>query len=168
MSAYLYCSTARGIEEHIRDGESCRICKDWIKKHDLKIKDGKVANPPRIITPKAAQRKARKSQSSASPRAQARTAKCGTTGGLRRHYTDKTKTCDPCLEAGREYQRARRIKNGSKVNISATIERVHGSRRGWQQHHRLKEVPCEPCREAKNAYNRAQRAKKRTAQGDAA
>lgn len=176
MSAYLDCATEKGIYQHIRDGESCRICKDWIKKHDLKIKDGKVVNPPKPVQPpKPAAPAAPKARPKRAPRPKPekpktgrRVAQCGTTGGSRKHYADKTKPCEPCLEASRKYQRERRAKNGAKTRVSTELERVHGSLRGFQQHYRLKETPCEPCRIARNTYKSERRAIRRATSKKAA
>lgn len=143
MSAYLDCATEKGVYQHIRDGESCRICKEWLAAGKSVTAEKPKPKPKRKAAPKK-------------PATQRRVAKCGTTGGLRKHYTDKTTACDPCLEAGREYQRQVRIRNGAKRQN--TKERQHGTMIGVGQHKRAKEPICRPCKDARNAYQRARRA----------
>ena len=147
MSAYLDCATEKGVYQHIRDGESCRICKEWVAAGKGITAEKPKPKPKRKAAP-------RKPKATPAPR---RTAKCGTPSGLRRHYTDKTEPCDPCLESGREYQRERRAKNGARKNRKIT-EREHGTMIGVGQHVRAKEPVCRPCKDARNAYQRHLRA----------
>lgn len=141
MSSYLYCATERGIEEHIRDGESCRICKDWIK-----------AGKP-VTLPAGEQPAKRKTK---------RPAKCGTISGYQRHYNQKETPCDACKAAKSRYNREL---YGAKDKPSPEELNPCGTPPAYLRHKRRGEEPCEPCREAFNSATRARQAAKRRAKG---
>lgn len=158
MSSYLYCATERGIEEHIRDGESCRICKDWIKA-------GKPVTTPtgRIEPPKKKKNPNKVRRVEETNRTRRAEAQCGTRSGYSRHYDRNEEACRPCKDAQAEYGREQRRKRGIKP--LSLNEREHGTPRGFRQHIGRKEEPCQPCRDAINKQRREERAAKRIAKG---
>lgn len=167
MSSYLYCATPRGPEEHIRDGESCNICKDWMKQVEAKIVNGKVVVPvkakPKVEAPKEpvvrAKKPAKPRRVEEPKRVRNAVAKCGTRSGYLRHLKLKETACQPCKDAQSEHGRAQRRKKG--IRPLEINEREHGTPRGYRQHMARHETPCQPCKDAINKLRRDERAAKR-------
>lgn len=156
MSSYLYCGTPRGPEEHLRDGESCRVCKDWMKLVGAKIVNGKVIapKPKPIPEPKPVKKRARPKRE---PR-KVELAPCGTIGAYNRHRRKGEPICDPCREAQRINQKQRRDRiKAERANTPLTPAVTRdkcGTRAGANYHRDHGEHKCEPCKEAERAYAR--------------
>lgn len=155
--SYDYCATARGPEEHIRDGESCQICKDWVKNNGIIIRKGKVVNPPkvRVEAPKPKVKRAKRERKTYSQSL----APCGTTAAFDRHRRKNEAPCEPCKEAKRKEsaERRARIKAENQNNpLQPPQQRSQcGTRAGANYHRDHGEQKCAPCLEAERAYNRA-------------
>lgn len=158
MSSYLYCATPRGIEEHLRDGESCRVCKDWMKLVGAKIVNGKVIapKPKPIPAPKPKPKRARP-KTVREPR-KVELAPCGTIGAYNRHRRKGETICDPCREAQRINQKQRRDRiKAERANTPLTPAVTRdkcGTRAGANYHRDHGEHKCDPCKEAERAYAR--------------
>lgn len=191
MSGYMHCATPRGEEEHIRDGESCNVCKDWVRA------GRPVTHPAGWIDPKAKKRKVKAGKLTKPVPA------CGTYEGWRGHRSRHQDPCNPCQQA--KYQRdaekaaakpkkpkvdpATRIEHGTpkgarqhdyynipicdpckkarsaKLMGLKTVVREHGTTKGARQHRYYKDTMCDPCREAIQKYEREKRDRERAAKG---
>lgn len=155
--AYNHCATPRGPEEHLRDGESCQICKDWMKQVGAKIVKGKVIAPKPSIAPAATKRvKAKRRKVERKPYNLV-LEPCGTNAAALRHRRRGEPLCVPCREAKNAYAReigAKRRRAEGKPVRPKVVEREHGTLVGWRQHKNRDEEVCEPCRLAKSAQSR--------------
>lgn len=135
MSGFMYCATARGVEEHIRDAESCRVCKEWVKA-------GRPVTPPAGVKPAGVKpapvKKKRRVTRTSTRRSEVQ---CGTNGGFQRHYRQGEEACEPCKEAKREYNRGYRPKNTTPRELKPC-----GTRAAYQRHKLAGEEPCEACK----------------------
>lgn len=157
--SYNHCATARGPEEHLRDGESCQICKDWMKQVGAKIVNGKVIAPkPKVAPITTKQPKPKRAQRERKP-ASLELQPCGTPAAADRHRKKGEPICDPCKEAKRIESRDRRARikaeRESKPLKPAQIRSQCGSRAGANYHRDHGEQKCTECVEAERAYNRA-------------
>src|SRR5690606_21478194 len=155
-----------GPESHIRNGESCRVCKDWMKQVGAKIVKGKV------IAPKPKPVKVTKVRE---PKPRPRTyttrneVRCGTHQGYDKHRRRGETPCQPCRDAHnarqREYNKRRALErnaNGtnkirSKYNneYPPIPEELHGTMKGVGRHKHRREELCDPCKEAQATYARS-------------
>lgn len=134
MSGFMFCGTARGVEEHTRDGESCQPCRDWVKA-------GRPVTTPETLGMPAQPKK----------RAEA---ECGTRAGYFRHRRKGEPACEPCLEAHNAY-------TAREVKPVKDVVREHGTVKGWNQHYYRKEPACQPCKDAKTEDTRKYKARKK-------
>jgi len=150
--SFNYCGTQRGVEEHIRDGDDCRVCKEWLK-------NGATSTGPNGQQTPAAKRV------KASPATPRKVAECGTNGAYQRHRRNGETPCEPCVEARRVYNREKKRIEREKAGVKPRqiLPREHGTLRGYRQHKSLGEPKCDPCKEAHNADERARRAKRAAA-----
>lgn len=157
--SYNHCGTPAGPESHIRNGESCQVCKDWMKQVGARIVKGKV------IAPKPKPVKVTKQRESKPKLRQPRTSDLihGTTAGYHKHRSRGETPCQPCKDANAEYARALRRKNPPKPaqNPRQLAEIIHGTVAGASLHKYRGEKPCDSCREAMNAYCRKRYYEKR-------
>lgn len=159
MSSYQHCATPRGPEEHLRDGESCQICKDWMKQVGAKIVKGKVIAPKPVIIPEPKPKKKRTPR----PRQASKTRSieyrpCGTIAAYDRHRRAGETICEPCKEAKRIESKKRRDRDKTErentpLKPAVTREQC-GTRAGANYHRDHGEHKCGPCLEAQRAYNR--------------
>lgn len=154
--SYDYCASERGVTSHLTSGESCRICKDWMKQVGAKIVNGKVIAPKPKPIP-APKPKKKRSRPKREPR-QVELAPCGTIGAYNRHRRAGEPVCDPCREAQRLDQKQRRARiKAERANTPlkpAVMRDRCGTRAGANYHRDHGEEKCEPCLEAQRAYNR--------------
>ena len=90
--------------------------------------------------------------------------KCGTYAGFSAHSYKKEYQCEPCLVAGREYQRknktARRDARRPEEPLPTVIRKGCGTSGGEKTHRYHFEIPCEPCRIARRASDVRRNAEK--------
>lgn len=159
MSWYLDCATAKGVELHLRDGESCQICKDWMKAVGARIVKGKVIAPkPKtapITTKQPKPKRAQRERKTASLEPQP----CGTPAAALRHKRKGEELCEPCKEAKRKESRDRRARIKAERESNplkpAQLRSQCGTRAGANYHRDHGEQRCTECLEAERAYNRA-------------
>lgn len=158
MSSYQWCGTQSGVDAHIRDGEDCAYCKDWVKR-------GSPVITPESLAPKVAKVKPVKAKVKRARVVKER--EHGTLPGYRQHRKYGEPVCDPCREAFNADKRAWREKkraNGELPPVACFPPRgvrVHGNRRGGQQHRRNNEPVCDECKVGERAELNASRAEKR-------
>ena len=166
MSGYMYCATDRGISEHVRDGESCPVCRDWVKRGSPVI-----TGEPKPVKPKPKPAKPRTKRAYVHggkpkpPRKIKEIAECGTLSGWHRHKDQKEEICEKCRLEKNRYNREsyhRRQQSGEKLPTGRPPEpREHGTAKGRDQHRRNNEETCRPCKDAYNAYMRSRTAARR-------
>lgn len=136
------CATDMGVDYHIKNGQSCGICKQWVKdgrpKTTLKmIKAARKPKPQPVAKqkPKPAPRKPREVKP------------CGSISAYDRHRRSGEQPCEKCLEAKRVYNRelAKKRRSGNHKSTRA-LPREHGSERGVHQHYRYSDKVCDLCK----------------------
>lgn len=155
MSWYLDCATAKGVEQHLRDGESCQICKDWMKAVGAKIVKGKViAPPPPKIQTVTKVAKAKKTRGEYNVELKP----CGTSAAYIRHRRRGEKPCKACAKANAKQSQEARAKlkkhlAENPLNPSQLYPQC-GTRNGAVKHRKLGEEKCDACKKAEREYNR--------------
>lgn len=103
MSAYMYCATEAGVTQHIRDGESCPVCKDWMRQVGGRLVKGK------LVLPAPKQPKPYKQRvTNIPPGTPRKEIPCGTIHGYDRHKRLGQDPCDPCREKYNAFKREER------------------------------------------------------------
>lgn len=167
MSWYLDCATQKGVYLHIRAGESCRVCKDWVKRGKPVVTPADLK--PKVVTPKPSKAPVKREYSRpAKPRAPRKisaVANCGTIAGWRRHKDRGEEVCEPCRVEKNRYNREnyRRLQEGGVKRPTGRQPdpREHGTAKGRDQHRRNNEETCRSCKDAYNAYMRSRTAARR-------
>lgn len=165
MSSYQWCGTQAGVDAHIRDGEQCSFCRDWVKRGKPVVTGKPAPKPkPKQSTPRVKRAYVHGGKPKP-PRKIAEVANCGTIAGWRRHKDRKEEVCEPCRLEKNRYNREnyKRLQEGGEKRKTGrpSDPREHGTAKGRDQHKRNNEETCRPCKDAYNAYMRGRTAARR-------
>ena len=172
MSQYLYCCTPRGEYEHIRDGEACHACRDWVKagrpqttgntpatagstkkrRHECGTVSGARSHQVKGETVCEPCQEAWDKQKAENGHG------CGTPGGASRHQRKGEPVCAPCKAAKSAAAKERRDRlkkeREGKPKAPPVARDICGTYRGYKRHQYYYEEPCDACKAAISEYQR--------------
>jgi hypothetical protein len=149
------CGTYSGYRQHQQSRtRACQPCKDAQSAYTRDYYE-KRGGRPKVAIPSTRKRSVGKNPKNGSG--------CGTYNGHAAHKRAGTPACAPCLDALREYKRAReqaRAAGDVGKRGPAPFDPARcGDYAGYKQHQRTGVPACLPCRQASAEHTKAYRAK---------